>query len=302
LTLVLAAGVRSCPVQGFLPALGWVGCHRWLRLEYMGSCRSVWLSVVAREDVTLFSSSRIRAIPLWDDYRETLGKNPESCTLAYSAVNITEVLAGCGLNLVKPGAVRVQDVDKGLDFVRERSAATVSSFVQILSHFVDRYTTDPPTQRYWDGAVIRLFELQAFLELCALTRAFLINVRKVTEGYEECQTFESDFAFDQPLDFQAWARVVEGLFCFPTGKRTHRSFIHVVDHYHRAYSRRICLLQKGFEFLLDIHVTRRFRTEWRGTRDLDSHTRARLLHSNTLFQAKPPAKPAKAKPQAKPSH
>ncbi len=74
--------------------------------------------------------------------------------MACSHANITELLQECWLNVDKPGAVSVEDVEKGLDFLRERTAATVNNCRQLLSDFVDRYTTDPRTQSRWDCIVI----------------------------------------------------------------------------------------------------------------------------------------------------
>jgi hypothetical protein len=247
--------------------------------------RVAWLREIAREDVSTFTSTRIRKIPFTSDYNETLKRYPGVHISSCSHANITELLQGCKLNIKAPGIVSVEDINLGIDFVRERTATTVNDCGRLLSNFVDRYTTDPRQQSHWDGVVIRLFELQSYLELCALTRAFLVNARKLTDGYRESRTFDTEYAIGDAPNFHAWALVLEGLFCFPTGKRTNKSWLHVLRHHQRAYSRRISLLQTGFQYLLDAHVTQRFRTEWLGSRELDTDSHARLLHANPLFRA-----------------
>ncbi len=157
----------------------------------------------------------------------------------------------------------------------------------ILAKFIDEYSTDPRFQLHWDCSLIRLFELQSYLELCMLTKTFLKNVKTLKEGYDttllHLEETDTEYVLGARLpDFEEWEKVLRSLFCFPTGRRTYKSIIHAIDHFQRSYSRRVKLLQKGFRIHLDAQIDLRFRTSWHFLNDLHIDVRGRHIIGNNL--------------------
>jgi hypothetical protein len=87
----------------------------------------------------------------------------------------------------------------------------------------------------------------------------------------------------RPPDLEEWDKILRSLFCFPIRRRTYLSFIHSIDHYQRAYKRRIDLLQKGFRILIDSQIDLRFRTSWSILCDLHIDVHGRHILANNLY-------------------
>jgi hypothetical protein len=112
---------------------------------------------------------------------------------------------------------------------------------------------------------VKLFRLQTNLELLAHTKAFLRSAHKLRVGYDTYVAADLRYVFtgcEPNVDPAAWKHILERLFCFPAGRRTHNHVVKLVSHCERSYHLRINYLARGWSCLVAAQLALQFRSLW----------------------------------------